>query len=121
MFRRESKIIQTVLAGEGHLLDLISKGAPLPQVLDKVCTALDLQVGNVVSLVQFLDDEEHTLHTIAQSAAEFGLTAFSCSAILSPNGEFFGTIETYCCVPRKPTASENQLIKRAAHLAALAI
>ncbi len=121
MYRRESNHIQTVLAGEGHLLELISEGAPLPQVLDKVCSALDVQVGNVVSLVLFPDDEEHTLHTVAQSASEFGLTAFSCTAILSPSEEFFGTLEMYCCIPRRPTISENEVIERAAHLAALAI
>lgn len=121
MYRRESDNMQTLLAGEGHLLELISEGAPLPQVLDKVCTALDVQVGNVVSLVLFPDDEEHSIHTIAQTAAEFGLSAFSCTPILSPSDEFFGTFEMYCCVPRQPTPSEIKLIERAAHLAALAI
>jgi hypothetical protein len=121
MYRQESGNAQTLLAEEGQLLELISEGAPLPQVLDKVCTALDVQVGNVVSLVLFPCDEEHALHTIAQSAAEFGLTPFSCTAILSPSEEFFGTLEMYCCFPRKPTHSESELIERAAHLAALAI
>jgi len=121
MYRQKSDNLQTLLAGEGHLLELIKAGAPLPQVLDKVCTALDLQVGNVVSLVLFPDDEEHTLHTIAESAMEFGLSAFSCTAILSPSAEFFGTLEMYCCLPRRPTLDENKLIERAAHLAALAI
>lgn len=121
MYRQKSDHLQTLLPGEGHLLELISAGAPLPQVLDKVCTALDLQVCNVVSLVLFPDDEEHTLHTIAQSAVEFGLSAFSCTAILSPSAEFFGTLEMYCCLPRRPTPDENKLIERAAHLAALAI
>ncbi len=121
MYRQKSDNLRTLLTGEGYLLELIFAGAPLPQVLDKVCTALDLQVGNVVSLVLFPDDEEHTLHTIAQSAVEFGLSAFSCTAILSPSAEFFGTLEMYCCFPRIPTHDENRLIERAAHLAALAI
>jgi hypothetical protein len=121
MYRQESKNAHTLLDGEGQLLELISEGAPLSQVLDKVCTALDVQLGNVVSLVLFPRDEEHALHTIAQSATEFGLTPFSCTAILSPNEEFFGTLETYCCFPRKPTHSESELIERAARLAALAI
>jgi GAF domain-containing protein len=121
MYRQESDNIRTWLAGEGQLLELISEGAPLSHVLDRVCTALDVQVGNVVSLVLLSDSEEHTLHTIAQSATKFGLTSFSCTPILSPNDEFFGTLETYCCFPRKPTLSESELIERAAHLAALAI
>jgi len=121
MYRQESDNVQALLAGEGQLLEMISEGAPLPQVLDKVCSALDVQVGNVVSLVLFPDDEEHTLHTIEQSATRFGLSAFSCTPILSPSQEFFGTLEVYCCFPRKPTLSERRLIERAAHLAALAI
>jgi hypothetical protein len=110
-----------LLAGEGQLLEMIIEGAPLPQILDRVCTALDLQVGNVVSLVLLPGDEEHTLHTIAQSAEKFGLSAFSCIAILSPGAEFLGTLETYCCFPRKPSLAESELVDRAAHLAALVI
>lgn len=121
MYRQESDNTQTLLAGEGQVLELISEGAPTPQVLDRICMALDSQVGNVVSLVLFPDDEEHKLHTIEQSAATFGLTAFSCTALLSPSQEFFGTLEVYCCFPRTPTLSESVVIERAAHLAVLAI
>jgi len=121
MYRRESDNMQSLLAGEGLLLELIIAGAPLPEVLDTVCTALDVQVGNVVSVVLFPDDEEHTLHTFAQSAAAFGLSAFSCTTILSRNGEFLGTLEMYSCFLRGPTPSEKKLIERATHLAALVI
>jgi hypothetical protein len=121
MYHHESDNVQTLLAGEGQLLELISEGAPLQQVLDKLCNALDAQVGNVVSLVLLPEDQEHTLHTIAQRAAAFGLSAFSCTAILSPNEEFFGTLEMYCCFPREPSLSESGLIERATRLAALAI
>jgi hypothetical protein len=121
MYRQELNSAQTLLAGEVQLLEMISAGAPLPQVLDRVCTLLDVQMGNVVSLVLLPDDGEHTLHNIAQSAAKFGLTSFSCVGILSPTGEFLATLETYCCFPRKPNLGENRLIEQAAHLAALAI
>jgi hypothetical protein len=118
---QESDGMQTLLAGEGHLLELISTGVPLPQVLNKVCTALDVQLGNVVSLVLLPDNEEHTAHTIANTAAEFGLSVFSRTAILSPSEELFGTFEIYCCFLRTPAPSEDKLIQRATHLAALAI
>ena len=121
MYRQESNNLQTFLTGECQLLELISEGAPLPEVLDRICTALDVQVGNVVSLVLFPDDAEHALHSIEQSAARFGLTSFSCTAILSPSGEFFGTLEIYGCIPREPTHSERGLIERATHFAAVAI
>jgi hypothetical protein len=121
MYRQESDNVHTLLAAEGQLLEMISAGAPLPQVLDKVCTALDVQLGNVVSLVFFPDDEEHTRHAIEESAARFGLTAFSCAPILSPEQEFLGTLEMYCCISRRPSLSESVLIQRAVRLAALAI
>jgi GAF domain len=121
MYRQESHNVHTLLAGEGQLREMISAGAPLPQILDRVCTALDVRVGNVVSLVLLPDDEEHTLHTTAQSAAKFGLTAFSRMPILSPSEEFFGTLETYSRFSREATRNERASIERAAHLAALAI
>lgn len=121
MFCQESDNSQRLLAGEGQLLELISEGAPLPQILDRVCAALDVQVGNVVSLVLLPDDAEHTLHTFEQSAATFGLTPFSCTPILSTEKEFLGTLETYCCFPREASPTESELIQQAARLAALAI
>lgn len=121
MYRQESDNVQTFLAAEGQLLELISEGAPLPQILDRVCTAIDVQLGNVISLVLLPDDAEHTLHTFEQSAVTFGLTPFSCKPILSTQEEFLGTLETYCCFPRKPSLPESELIERAVHLAALAI
>jgi hypothetical protein len=103
------------------VLELISTGAALPDVLDKICTALDVQMGNAMSLVLFLDDDEHFTHTMAQNAAKCGLFLFSCTAILSPSDELLGTFEIYSCFPRGPTRNENMLIERATYLAALAI
>jgi hypothetical protein len=110
-----------LLVGERSLLDLISTGAPLAHVLDMICAALNLQMGNVVSLVLLSDDEEHATLTSAQSAAHFGLSVFRCAAIVSPSEELLGTLEVYCCVPGTPTPSDDKLIARTAHLAALAI
>jgi hypothetical protein len=119
--RQDSDSIPTHLTGEGHVLELISTGAPLVHVLNRLCTAFDLQVGNVVSLVLFPDDEDHTVHAIARSAADCNLFVFCCAAIVSPDEELLGTFEAYCCLPRGPTPSERKLIERVVHLAALAI
>jgi hypothetical protein len=121
MYRRGSDTRHNLLVGERGLLDLISTGVPLVHVLDKICAALDLQMGNVVSLVLLSDDEEHATLTIAQSAAHFGLSVFRCVAIVSPSEELLGTLEVYCCFPGTPTPSEDRLIERTAHLAGLAI
>jgi len=121
LYRQKSDTVQTLLVGESHVLELISTGAPLTQVLDKLCIALDVQVGNAISLVLFPDDGEHFTHTIAQFAAQSGLSVFCCMAILSLNEELLGTLEMYCCFPRTPTPVEGRLIERAAQLAAFAI
>jgi hypothetical protein len=121
LYRQESDAVQTLLVGEGHLLELMASDASLPHVLGRICNALDVQVGNVVSLVLFSDDNEHFAHTIAQSAALCGLSVFSCTAILSLSGDLLGTFEVYCCFQRSPTSSESNLIEQATHLAALAI
>jgi len=121
LYPQESDTIQTLQLSEGHVLELISTGAALSHVLDKICTAFDVQMGNVVSMVLFLDDNEHFMHTIAQYAAECRLSLFSCTAILSPSDELLGTFEIYSCFPRGPTRNQNMLIERATYLVALAI
>jgi GAF domain-containing protein len=121
MYPQESDTIPTVLVGESSLLELISTDAPLTEVLNKICAALDVQLGNVVSVVLYADEDEHFTHTIAKSAAQFGLFIFSRSAILSVSEDLLGTLEVYCCFQASPTPSESNLIEQAAHLAALAI
>jgi|ERR1700675_1014789 hypothetical protein len=120
MLRQDSSTMQALLHGERELLQLIFDGAPLPQVLDKICAAVDRQVGNVVSLVLFPDGKEHALRTIGEAVVQYGLFVFSCAAILSPDGELCATFETYSCIPRSPTLGEAALVERAAHLATLA-
>lgn len=121
MYRQSLDDIHSLLASEFQLLDLIFEGAPLPQILDSVCSAIDLQLGNVVSLVLLSDDAEHILHTFEQHAIAYGLTPFSCTPILSDEAAFLGTLETYSYFPRKPSLGESELIEQAAHLAAVAI
>jgi hypothetical protein len=108
------------LVGERHILELISLGAPLSSILNTLCAAIDVQIGNVVSLA-LLSNEEHALHAIAHSAGEFGLHIFCSAAILSGNDDLLGTLEMHCCGPRSPTANDFQIIDRATHLAAVAI
>ncbi len=121
MFPQESDTIPPVLISESHLLELISTGAPLPEVLSTICAALDVQVGNVVSVVLSLSENQHSLNALAEQAAQFGLYVFSCCAILSKSGQLLGTLETYSCLLRNPAVNEARLIQRASQLAALAI
>lgn len=112
--------IQYLLRAEEQILQSISTGAPLPKVLGGICAALDCQIGNVVSFVS-LPADSGDLATIARSAQLFDLHAFCSEGVFAENDELLGTLEMYCCVSRKPTASELQLIERAKFLAAIAI
>jgi len=112
---------RTDLLGEKNILDLISMGAPLSEVLNNVCTAIDLQIGNIVSVVLLPDDTERDFKTIARGALQFGLRLYWSADIPFRDQGALGSFEMYCCVPRTPTASELKLIQRATYLAALAI
>jgi hypothetical protein len=113
--------IQYLFGAEEQLLQSISARAPLAEVLNGICSALDCQVGNVVSLVSLPGDDAVDLAPISLNAAFFGLYTFCSAGIVTENGELLGTLEMYCSVPRSPTAGEFQLIERAKCLAALAI
>jgi hypothetical protein len=112
---------QPDLLGEKGILDLISTGAPLAEVLNNLCTAIDLQIGNIVSVMLLPDDTERDFKTIASGALQFGLHLYWSADIPLRDEDVLGSFEMYCCVPRTPTAFELKLIHRATHLAALAI
>jgi hypothetical protein len=112
---------QYLLSAEEQLLQSISARAPLAQVLNRICSVLDCDIGNVVSLISFPDDDATDLAAIASNAKHFGLYAFCSAGVLAENDELLGSLEMYCCVPRSPSTEEFQLIRRAACLAAIAI
>ena len=109
------------LAAERHILELISLGAPLPGILNKLCTALDVQIGNVVSLILLPDATESHLCSVTQSATQVGLHLFAVVHIPARGKTPLGTLEIYCCDPRRPTPHEHRLMERVVHLAAVAI
>jgi hypothetical protein len=112
---------QTDLLGEKDILDLITAGAPLAEILNNLCTAIDLQLGNIVSVMLLPDDSERDFKTIAHGALQFGLHLYWSADIALGDEDVLGSFEMYCCVPRTPTAFESRLIQRATHMAALAI
>jgi hypothetical protein len=107
------------LRAEKSILELISQGAPLPGVLNNLCAAIDLQIGNVVSVI--LPPGDHELHTNAKNALQFGLHVFWSASIPLRDEQVLGSFQMYCCVSRSPSPFELQLIERVTHLAALAI
>jgi hypothetical protein len=53
--RPEPDTIPTQLGGESYVHELISGGAPLPEVLDRLCSAINVEIGNVASVVLLAD------------------------------------------------------------------
>lgn len=113
--------IQYVLNGEERLLQSISTRAPLPKVLNEICSTLDFQIINVVSIISLPGDDPSELAAIAMNAAFFGLYTFCSEGIVAENDEVLGFLEMYCSVQRNPSREEVQLIERAKCLAAIAI
>jgi hypothetical protein len=112
---------QYSLRAEEQLLQSISSRASLPKVLNEICSALDFQIGNAVSLITLPGDDPSDLAAIAMNAARFGLHTFCSEGVAAENAVRLGFLEMYCSVPRNPTAEEVQLIERAKYLAAIAI
>jgi hypothetical protein len=109
------------LVGERQILALISVGAPLPGILNKLCMILDVRIGNVVSIISRPDADENHFCILTRSALQVGLEGFSSTPILSRAGNFLGTLEIYGCDARYPTPLERHLIERVSYLAALAL
>ncbi len=109
------------LVGERQILELISLGAPLSGILNKLCMMIDVRIGNVVSIISLPHQPENHICSMTHSALQVGLEIFSSSAILSPDNTFLGMLEIFGCDPRHPTMLEYHLIDRVCYLAALAL
>jgi hypothetical protein len=113
--------IRYLVSAKEQRFQSISVRAPLPEVLNGICSALDSQIGNVVSLISLPGDDASDLAAIGMNAALFGLHAFCSEGVVAENNQVLGSLEMYCSVPRSPTAREFQLIERAKCLASIAI
>jgi hypothetical protein len=113
--------IQYLWKAEERLLQLISNRTPLPKVLNEICSALDCQIGNVVSLISLPGDDPGELAAIAMNATQFGLHTFCSEEIVAENEELLGFLEMYCGVARCPSSEEARFIERAKCLAAIAV
>jgi hypothetical protein len=109
------------LAQERQILEMIVLGAPLAATLNRLCSVIDIEIGDVVSVVSLADEEGVHFCAKAQTAMQVGLTLFSSTDILSRSRTLLGTLEIYGCDPRLPTALETQVIQRVARLTAIAL
>jgi hypothetical protein len=112
---------QYLLSAEEQLFQSILARAPLPELLNNICGALDRDIGNVVSLISLRDDSTTDVAAMAGNAKHFGLYPFCSAGIVAENDELLGSLEMYSCVPGGPSIEELHLIERATCLAAIAI
>jgi hypothetical protein len=113
--------VQYLLEAEEQILRSISVRAPVPEILNEICTALDCQIGNMVSLISLPEDDVACTAEIARNAELFGLHIFFSAGIFGGCGEELGSLEMYCCTARNPSSHELQWIGRAVCLAAIAL
>ena len=109
------------LKAELQILHSISAHTPIPEILHQICTALDRQIGDVASHFSLPGDDAFERAAIGVMAEYYHLSPFYSEDVVGNNVELVASLEMYCGVPRSPSASELQLIKRAACLAGLAI
>lgn len=108
-------------SSEERVLRSISSRVALPKVLNEICSVLDCQIGNVVSLISLPGDDAGDLAAIAKNAALFGLYTFCSEGVFDESDKLLGFLEMYSSVARRPNAIEFQLIERAKCFAAIAI
>jgi hypothetical protein len=84
-----------------------------PELLNRICRALDRDIGNVVSLICLRDDD--TADGAAGNAKHFGLYPFCSAGGFAENDELLG-VRSW-----QPSIEELKLIERATCLAAIAI
>ena len=113
--------MQCFLAAEERILQSISVRVPLRQVLNEICSALDFQIGNVISVISLPDHGAVRLAAIAVNAAQFGLHAFYSEDIVAGNGRPIASLAMYASLSRSPSAGELRLIQRAECLITIAI
>jgi hypothetical protein len=113
--------VHYLLEAEEQILRSIAIHAPVPQILNEICTALDCQIGNMVSLISLPEGEVANIPEIARNAALFGLHLFFSACVLGECGKELGSLEMYSCAMRDPSCYELQVIERAVCLAAIAM
>ena len=113
--------VHYLLEAEEQILRSIAARAPVAQILNEICTALDCQIGNMVSLISVPEDDATKSAEILQNVPRFGLHIFFSADIFGEFTKRLGFLEMYCCVARDATIHEIQVIERATCLAALAM
>jgi hypothetical protein len=113
--------VQYLLDAEERILRSIALRVPVREILNGICTALDSQIGNMVSRISLPESDLANASDNARNADLFGLHIFFAGGIFDEFGKGLASLEMYCCIARNPTPFELQCIERAACLAAVAL
>jgi hypothetical protein len=113
--------VQYLLEAEEQILRSIAFRAPVSEILNEICVALNCQIGNMVSLISLPEDDVASTAEIARNAPLFGLHIFFSAGIFGECGEELGSLEMYSCDARNPSSHELQCIERAVCLATIAM
>src|SRR5437773_11208741 len=105
--------IQYLIRAEERLLQSISARTPLLEVLDRLCCAINSQIGNMVSLISLPGHDVTDHAAIARIAALFVLHAVCSSGVVAEHVGLLGSLEVQGCEPRRLAAREFRLVKRA--------
>src|SRR5205814_9889864 len=73
--------IQYLIRAEERLLQSISARTPLLEVLDRICSAINSQIGNMVSLISLPGHDVTDHAAISRIGAHFGFHDFSFSVV----------------------------------------
>jgi hypothetical protein len=113
--------IDYLLIGEEQILQAISIGRRLSDVLTTLCRALNLQTGHVFSLTSFRRNQISEIGSSVSTESECDYYDFSAEGVRSENGKLLGILGLYRKSQRERSEAESQLIERAKCLAAIAI
>src|SRR5579859_3709377 len=91
--RNSGSEIEHLLRAEERILQSISGRAPLPEILHKICDALNLEIGNTISFFSLPYDHTADLAAVARSAELFGLYKFCSTDVVDGSGESLGSLE----------------------------
>ena len=108
-------------AQERQILKMIALGAPVRVILNKLCTMINLEIGDVVSVVWLPAERGSHLGPKRPTAIQMGLDVFSSTDIFAHKKTLLGILEIYTCDSRLPVPHENQLIERVARLVGIAL
>jgi hypothetical protein len=87
----ERKLSEALLSSEKHLLEMIAGGAPLPAVLNDLCSAIDEQSPGLISTVLSLDAEGQKLWPVAGPGVPQGWTRMVSPLAIGPCAGSCGT------------------------------